>query len=69
MNIIGPQVQSIRESQDLTQDQIAARLNQLGWDISRGTFAKIECQRRQVTDTDIILLAKALKVKIEKLFE
>ena len=69
MNIIGPQVQSIRESQGLTQDQIAARLNQLGWDISRGTFAKIECQRRQVTDADIILLAKALKVKIEKLFE
>ena len=69
MNIIGPQVQSIRESQDLTQDQIAARLNQLGWDISRGTYAKIECQRRQVSDREIALLAKCLKVTVAVLFE
>ena len=69
MNIIGPQVQNLREVQNLTQDQLAAQLNQLGWDISRGTFAKIECQRRQVTDQEVFLLAKALKVSIEKLFE
>jgi len=69
MNIIGPQVQNIRELQSLTQDQVAARLNQLGWDISRGTYAKIECQSRQVLDLEVTLLAKALKVSIDKLFE
>lgn len=69
MNIIGPKIQSIRESQDLTQDQVAARLNQLGWDISRGTYAKIECQSRRISDEEATLLAKALKVGIEKLFE
>jgi len=69
MNIIGPQIQSIRESQGLTQDQVAARLNQLGWDISRGTYAKIECQSRRISDVEVALLAKALKVSIEKLFE
>jgi len=69
MNIIGPQVQNFREEQGLTQDQVAARLNQLGWDISRGTYAKIECQRRQVSDREIALLAKSLKVKIENFFE
>ena len=69
MNIIGPQVQNIRESQGLTQDQVAARLNQLGWDISRGTYAKIECQKRQVSDLEAVLLAKCLKVNIDELFQ
>jgi len=69
MNILGPRIQHIRESQNLTQDQIAARLNGLGWDISRGTYAKIECQARRISDQEVELLAKALKVSIEELFE
>lgn len=69
MNIIGPQLQNLREEQNLTQDQVAARLNQLGWDISRGTYAKIECQRRQVSDREIDLLAKCLKVTVAVLFK
>ena len=68
MNIIGPQVQNIREHFNLTQDQVAARLNRLGWDISRGTYAKIECQRRRVSDQEALLLAEALKVGIDELF-
>ena len=68
MNIIGPQIQKIREHHNLTQDQVAARLNQLGWDISRSTYAKIECQRRRVSDQEVLLLAKALKTNISELF-
>ncbi len=69
MNIIGPQVRHIRESENLTQDQLAARCNVLEWNISRGTLAKIESQVRRITDFEVALLAKALKVDIGVLFE
>ena len=68
MNSIGPQVRKIRESQNLTQDQLAARCNLLEWNISRGTLAKIESQVRRVTDIEACLLAQALKVEIQDLF-
>jgi len=69
MNIIGPQVRHVRESENLTQDQLAARCNVLEWNISRGTLAKIESQVRRITDFEVALLAKALKVDIGVLFE
>ena len=68
MNLIGPKVRQIRESQDITQEELAARCNVLKWDISRGTLAKIEAQVRRVTDEEADLLAKALKVDIKELY-
>lgn len=69
MNVIGPQVRKIRESKNLTQEELAARCNVLGWNISRGTLAKIESQVRGVTDMEAVLLAKALKVKVSDLYK
>ncbi len=69
MNIIGPNVGSLRDQQHLTQEQLVARCNLLGWDISRGTLAKIEARVRRVTDQEVFLLAAALKVPIHQLFE
>ena len=68
MNIVGPTVRQIREQQQLTQDECAARCNLLGWSISRGTLAKIEARVRKVSDSEALLLAKALKVKVGDLF-
>lgn len=69
MNIVGPRVQQIREDQHLTQSELVARCNLLGWDISRGTLAKIEARVRRVTDQEVLLLARALKVSVERLFD
>ena len=68
MNIVGPQVKAIRTSKHLSQDVVAARCNLLNWPISRGTYAKIEARRRRVTDDEVLLLARALKVPLAKLF-
>lgn len=68
MNIVGPTVRQIREQQQLTQDEFAARCNLLGWNISRGTLAKIEARVRKVSDSEALLLAKALKVEVGDLF-
>jgi hypothetical protein len=34
-----------------------------GWDLSRGTLSKIEAQLRCVTDAELVILARALKVE------
>jgi len=69
MNIIGPRVKALRESQGLTQEALTARCNLIGWDISRGTLAKIEAQVRRVTDDEVPLLAQALQVSINQLYK
>ncbi|MDH5179599.1 MAG: helix-turn-helix transcriptional regulator [Gammaproteobacteria bacterium] len=69
MNLIGPQIRTIRESKSLTQEDLAARCNMEGWDISRSTLAKIESQVRRITDEEAAIIARALGVKISKLYE
>ncbi|MEW8029668.1 MAG: helix-turn-helix transcriptional regulator [Candidatus Thiodiazotropha sp.] len=69
MNLIGPKVRELREKQQLTQEALVTQCNLLEWDISRGTLAKIEAQVRRVTDEEVILLAKALRVDINELYE
>lgn len=68
MNVIGPKVKQVRESQGMTQEELATRCNIINWDISRSTLAKIESQVRRVTDEEVVLLAEALKIGIEKLY-
>lgn len=69
MNLIGPRIRFIRESQQITQEALAARCNVLEWDISRSTLAKIEARVRRVTDLEAVLFAKALKVEVSELFK
>lgn len=68
MNIVGPLVKQIREKKGMTQEDLAARCNLLGWDISRSTLAKVEVQLRRVKDTEAVMLARALNVDINKLY-
>lgn len=68
MNVIGPQVRQLRERDHMTQEELTARCNLVGWNISRGTLAKIEAQVRRVTDAEVALMAEALKVDISELY-
>jgi transcriptional regulator with XRE-family HTH domain len=67
-NIVGPQVRRLRDQKEMTQETLAARCAVHGFDISRGTLAKIEAQVRCVTDSELWVLAKALGVSLESLF-
>ncbi len=68
VNVVGVQVRKLRKQQKLTQEQLSARCNVIGLDISRGTLAKIEAGVRQVIDTEVVQLAIALKVEESALF-
>jgi transcriptional regulator with XRE-family HTH domain len=69
LNIIGRRLARIRYARGLSQADLAARLNRLGWETAtRFVIAKIEASSRGVTDKEVVLLAKALKSTVAELF-
>lgn len=66
-NIVGPVVRALRIQLGWTQEQAAAHCNVVGFDISRATYAQLEMQTRNITDIELALLAKAFRVKVERL--
>ena len=68
INVVGPQIRRFRLKEGLEQEQLAARCGVQGWHVSRGTIAKIEAQVRRVTDSELFILAAALRRPIFDLF-
>jgi len=62
-NIVGPIIRQLREKKGLTQAQLVAKLNIIGWDLSRATLSKIEAQLRCVTDYEIPVLAISVGIE------
>ena len=67
-NVTGRQIAKVRTQKGLSQDGLAGKCQRAGWDISRGTLAKIEAGVRCVSDSELLLLAKALEVPVSDLF-
>ena len=67
-NIVGEQVRRLRYERKLSQPQLAAKCQRLGWDIGRDTIAKIEARSRWVGDFELVFLARALAVNLKDLF-
>ena len=67
-NVVGPQIQRLRVHAGLTQDALAAKCGVAGWDVSRGTLAKIEARVRCVNDAELFVLARVLKTEINAFF-
>ena len=65
---IGANIRHIRESQKITQDELAAKLQVLGCDITRSAIAKIEVGQRHVYPDEIMLIKEILKTSFEKIF-
>jgi len=68
LNIIGRQVRRLRYQRGMSQPQLAATCQRLGWDIARDTIAKIEATTRWVGDFELLKLARALEVPLDALF-
>jgi transcriptional regulator with XRE-family HTH domain len=68
MNLVGREIARLRNEKDLTQEALTARCQLKGWDVERGTLAKLEAGLRQVTDWELWALASALEVGIADIF-
>ena len=67
-NVTGRQIAKLRTAKGLSQDGLAGKCQRAGWDVSRGTLAKIEAGVRCVSDEELLLLAQALGVSVSDLF-
>src|ERR1043165_2581618 len=67
-NFVGSTIRKLRSARDLTQEMLSARCGVAGYEISRGTLAKIEAEIRGITDVELFVVARVLGVKIEELF-
>jgi transcriptional regulator with XRE-family HTH domain len=66
-NIVGKQVCRLRKLEGVTQDELAARCWILGFEIGRSTVSHIETGLRGVSDLEMVMLAKALRVPVTEL--
>jgi len=70
-NIVGKRVQEARRQAEppITQKDLVARLQVLGLKVDQSTISKIEQGIRPVSDFEVVVLAKALKVSTAWLLE
>lgn len=65
---IGGNIKALREKRRLTQEQVAAKLQVNGCDITRSAVAKIEVGQRHLYPDEIIILKKILNVEYDDIF-
>ena len=66
---VGNNIRRLREKADITQEQLSARLQVNGCDITRSALAKIEVGQRHLYPDEIILLKKLLNVSYDDIFD
>lgn len=66
---IGNNIRKLREKRNLTQEQLAAKLQINGCDITRSAVAKIEVGQRHLYPDEIILLKQILNVEYDEIFD
>ncbi|MCR1985012.1 helix-turn-helix domain-containing protein [Blautia coccoides] len=66
---IGSNLQRLRKSRGLSQDDMVARLQLRGRNMSRATYAHIEQGIRNIYISDLILIKEILDVPYESFFE
>lgn len=67
-NIIGSQIKAIRKQEKITQEDLCARMQVMGYQISRSDISKIENCNKFIADFEVLGFAKALKRSILDLY-
>ena len=65
---IGNRIKSIRESKDMTQEQMSAKLQTMGCDITRSAIAKIEVGQRHIYLDELKCIKEIFNVTFDELF-
>lgn len=66
-NIIGKRIAEIRLSKGISQRKLATKMQLLGYDVDHYFIRRVENGERFVTDIDLVIFARALKVEIPDL--
>lgn len=68
-NIIGSRIKDIRQKEKITQEDLCARMQVLGYQISRSDISKIENCNKFIADFEVLGFAKALKKSVLDLYD
>lgn len=66
---IGNNIRLLRERAGITQEQLAARLQVNGCDITRSAVAKIEVGQRHLYPDEILVLKQVLRAAYDEIFD
>ncbi len=67
-NIVGKNIETLRKSKNIKQNEFIAKLQSMGLDIDPASYSKLEGQVRSASDIEIYHIAKALDITIDSLF-
>lgn len=65
---LGHNIQTLRYSRNLTQDQVVAKLNLMDIPISKSTYAKLETNRMNIKVSELVALAQIFQVDMNAIF-
>lgn len=66
---IGNNIKNLRERANMTQEQLSAKLQVEGCDITRSALAKIEVGQRHLYPDEIVLIKQILKASYDEIFD
>lgn len=66
---VGANIRTLREKAKMTQDELSAKMQIEGCDITRSALAKIEVGQRHLYPDEIIVIKKILKVSFDDIFD
>ena len=65
---IGHQIAALRKAAGYTQEQTVAKLQLMGLDISKSTYAKIETNRMNIRISELVALKEIFRVEFNDFF-
>lgn len=66
---IGKNIQKLRKQNSLTQNQVIAKMNLMGQNISPSTYAKIETNRMNIRISELVALSIIFDAEFNDFFE
>ena len=66
-NFCGKNIARFRKALNISQRELADRLQLAGLDIDKNAVQRIECGKRFVTDIEIVYISKVLNISFEDL--
>ena len=68
-NVCGKNVAAMRKKLNISQRELAERMQLMGYDLDKNAIQRIESGQRFVTDIEVQALAKVFDVELPTLFD